>query len=277
MRDIVRERFYDVNDDWEGTIDSFYQDVKGLVSIGVGILADPIRLAMGLPMLRPDGTPASANEIAAEWAKVKALGSGTKEQGNPAAINGWRFARPHTRLRLSKDGLRDTLLGKLHLHDLALAKHFPDWETWPADAQMALHNWAWGVGPAAPYPKMFAALRARKFRAAAEEIKILYQRADGTMEEISGLVPRNRANRALLINAAFVDELGLDPDVLIWPRNLETDPLDPEDETQPNHTPSARPAPSHHSALSRMNEALEAAREFPRDFNDPDDEPPKAA
>ncbi len=281
MRDVVREAFYDFSEPYEGAVNSFYQDVKGLVSIGVGILADPIQLALGLPMVKPDGSPAGRDDIAAEWMAVKALGSGTKEQGNQAAIHGWRYARPHTRLRMTEQGLRDSLLGKLHLHDLALAKHFPEWDTFSADAQLALHSWAWGVGTASPYPKMFAALRRKDFRAAAAEIMIKYQRADGKMEEISGLKPRNRANRALLLNAAYVQDFGLDPNRLWWPRQLETDPLGPEDETEPRETPSAPPRPSHHQVFSRMNEALDASREAYRRERDseppPPDTPPEAA
>ncbi len=277
MRDVVREAFYEFNAPMEGEVPYFYQDVKGLVSIGVGILADPFLLAQRLPMLRQDGTPASPNEIAAEWSAVKALGTGTKEQGNPAAIHGHLFAKPHTRLRLSPDGLRDTLLGKLHLHDLALRKRFFDFEEWPADAQLALHSWAWGVGPAAGYPRMSEALLRRDFRAAAEQVMIKYQRADGKMEEISGLKPRNRANRALLLNAAYVQELGLDPDKLWWPRQLETDPLGPEDETQPNETPSARPDPLRAQTVTRFDEALEADRARYRRERDSDPPPPDEA
>lgn len=275
MRDVVREAFYSFNAPLEGEVPYFYQDVKGLVSIGVGILADPIHLAMRLPMVNPDGSSASANEIAAEWAKVRALGSGTKEEGNQAAIHGHLFAKPHTRLRMTKEGLQDSLLGKLHLHDLALARRFPGYETWPADAQLAIHSWAWGVGPAAPYPKMSASLNRRDFRAAAGEVMIKYQRADGKMEELYGLKPRNKANRALLINAAYVEEFGLDPERLWWPRMLETDPLGPEDDTEPKTIPSVRPDPLQAKSFSRFAEALDGASEDYRRRRD--DEPPDAA
>jgi GH25 family lysozyme M1 (1,4-beta-N-acetylmuramidase) len=52
---------------------------------------------------------------------------------------------------------------------------------------------------------------------------------------------------------------------------------DPDAETQPNFTPSARPAPPHHHALSRMNEALDASREAYRRERDSEPPPPDDA
>jgi GH24 family phage-related lysozyme (muramidase) len=212
----------------EGAVPYLYQDVLGLVSIGVGILCDPIQLAMNLPMVHPDGRPADRAEIAAEWLRIKGLGKGDHTQGNQAARLGHRFAKPHTRLRLTDEGLRSTLAGKLHIHDVALRKRWPDFEEWPADAQLALHSWAWGVGPAARYPTMSAALLARDFAAAAEQVRMV---ANGV--ELHGLKPRNRANRMLLLNAAVVVADGLDPDVLYWPRDLSAAPVDKDADTQP--------------------------------------------
>lgn len=230
MRDVVRERFYDFNAPLEGEVAYFYQDVLGLVSIGVGILCDPIQLAMNLPMVHPDGSPATRNDIAAEWAKVKALGSGDHLSGNPAARGGHLYAKPHTRLRLTPEGLRLTLAGKLNQNDVFLRHRFADFEEWPADAQMAIHSLAWGCGPAFRFPKCEAALRVKDFRTAAEECRMV---ANGV--ELFGLKPRNRANRMLLINAAIVHEQGLSPDTLYWPRDL-TAAVGPEDETleEPN-------------------------------------------
>lgn len=270
MRDAVRSAFYDFNAPMEGEVPWLYQDVLGLVSVGVGILCDPMGLALRLPFVHLDGTPATTTDIAAEWARIKNLGTGTHEQGNPAARGGHLFAKRHTTLRLTEEGLRLTLEGKLHQNDVYLRGRFPAFEEWPADAQMAIHSLAWGCGPAFRFPKLEAALKAKDFRTASGEVRMV---ANGV--ELNGLKPRNAANRALLINAAYVDKLSLNPDKLWWPRQLETDPLGPEDDTEPRETPSAPPRPSHHQVFSRMNEALEASREAYRD--DRDDEPPDAA
>lgn len=212
MKPAVREAFYDFNTPFEGAVPYFYQDVLGLVSIGVGILTDPIGLALSLPMVKLDGSPATQAEIVAEWHRIKALGSGTYQTGNDAAKKGHLYAKPHTTLRLTDTGLRSTVDGKLLLNDSILQKRFPDFDTWPADAQLAIHSLAWGCGPAFRFPKLEAALKARDFATAANEVRMV---ANGV--ELHGLKPRNAANKKLLLNAALVEESGIDPDTLYWP------------------------------------------------------------
>ncbi len=238
MRDVVRERFYDFNAKFEGEVDYFYQDVLGLVSIGVGILCDPIQLCLGLnlPLVHPDGSPASRNDIAAAWTKIKALGSGDHTQGNPAARGGHLYAKPHTRLRLTKEGLRLSLEGKLHQMEQHLIKRFPDFESWPADAQMAILSLSWGCGPAFRFPKLEKALKELDFRTASTEVRMV---ANGV--ELYGLKPRNTANRIMLQNAAIALNT-MDPNVLFYPTDLETKPVGPDDETIEEVVPEQRPS-----------------------------------
>jgi hypothetical protein len=227
MRDAVRDAFYDFNRVFEGDIPYLYQDVLGLVSVGVGILCDPVELAYHLPFVRADGSPASRTEIILEWRKIKALGAGDYKSGNPAAKNGHLYARPHTSLRLTEEGLRSTLLGKLNQNVAYLRNRFPEWDSWPADAQLGVLSLAWGCGPAFRFPKCEAALRAKDFRTAAAECRMV---ANGV--ELYGLKPRNKANRILLTNAAVA--MGrLDPDVLYYPAELDAAPVDLDAETQP--------------------------------------------
>lgn len=239
MRQSVRDAFYDFNVAFEADIPYFYQDVLGLVSIGVGILCDPIQLCLGmnLPMVHPDGRPATRNDIAAEWAVIKGLGSGDYTQGNPAAINGHLFAKRHTRLRLTNEGLRSTLEGKLNHNDLVLRQRFPDFETWPADAQLAIHSLAWGCGAAFRFPKCEAALKTLDFATAAEEVRMV---ANGV--ELNGLKPRNKANKILLKNAAYAHGAKLDPDTLFWPRDMDGF-VHNNDDTLPEIVPVVRPDP----------------------------------
>lgn len=225
MRASVRAAFYAFNVPFEAAIPYLYQDVLGLVSIGVGILCDPVDLAYSLPLVHGDGTPATRAEIASEWMRIKSLGKGDYKSGNPAAVKGHGYAKPHTTLRLTAEGLRSTLDRKMLLHDGVLGRRFADFEQWPADAQLALHSWAWGVGPRAGYPKMTAALARRDFRAAAEEVMIKARRDDGKFVELHGLKPRNAANRQLLVNAAVVETLGWDPEPIHWPRDLDAHPF----------------------------------------------------
>ena len=51
---------------------------------------------------------------------------------------------------------------KLGQMDAYLAKRFPEWEEWPADAQLATLSMAWACGPAFRFPRLEAALRAQE-------------------------------------------------------------------------------------------------------------------
>jgi len=84
---------------------------------------------------------------------------------------------------------------------------------------------ALACGPAFRFPKLEAALRSLDFRTAAIEC---FMPEEAT---ISGLRPRNRANKVLYLNAALSHELTLDPDHLYYPIDLATDP--PDGDTHP--------------------------------------------
>src|SRR5690242_21318627 len=78
MHPSVRSQFRAFNEPFEGSVPYMYLDIKGLVTVGVGNLIDPVELATALPFRFKDkpgiGTPgalASTNQIAAEWRKLK--------------------------------------------------------------------------------------------------------------------------------------------------------------------------------------------------------------
>lgn len=214
MRESVRKAFYKFNAPMEGEVPYFYQDVKGLVSIGVGLLCDPLHLALHLPMVDLMGRTATEEDITREWNKIKALGHGTFTEGNPAARGGHLYAKPHTTLRLTAEGLERTLLGKLAQVDAFLTKRFPDYEQWPADAQLGTLSLAWACGPAFRFPKLEAALKAGDFTTASIECFMPEEKT------ISGLRPRNRANRILYENAEIVKNCMYPYETLYWPREL---------------------------------------------------------
>lgn len=222
MRDAVRSKAYDFNTEFESDIPFFYQDVKGLVSIGVGLLCDPMHGtgALNLPLVKLDGTPAGRDEIAAEWLKIKSLPPDSR--GRTAAQLGWTYAKPHTTLHLTDEGLRFTFDRKLAQNLATLKRGFPEFDEWNADAQLGAISLAWAVGPgywspdagARYFPKCTAAMRARDWFTASTECFLPEE------SRIGGLRPRNKANRILFMNAAAVDQQGLDPDVLHYPRDL---------------------------------------------------------
>lgn len=261
MRPSVRAAYHRFSEPLEGRVPFMYLDVKGLVTVAVGNLIDPMSMALHLPFDRPDGTRATQAEIVTDWLRVKGR--------QDLAKHGGMFFRNVAQLRLSEANLDRIVERKLDSVDAQLAHLFPAWSSWPADAQLALLSWAWAVGAAAKYPRMLAALRAGDFLAAAGECTINPQR--GT------IVKRNQHNRRLLKNAAAVVQGGLDPDLLYWPRDLIEDnaetvpalPDDPDDETT-----DVIPVPEMREPPFAKVTIIHPRIDFPkRNYPDPDDEP----
>ena len=168
---------------FEGSVPTLYQDTKGLVTVGVGNLVDPVLRAVPLPFQRPDGTLAGEEEIAAEWARVKAL---------PPGLVARRYATPDA-LRLSPEAIDALVRSQLEANVERLKRSFPDLDSYPDPAVLAIFGMAWamGAGFAAAWPKFSAAVRARRWRDAADQCRIRDANVD-----------RNEAHRALFLEAA---------------------------------------------------------------------------
>lgn len=186
----------DFNKPLEGRYSHAYRDVLGLVTVGVGNLCDPIGLALALPWQHPDGTPATRDEVAADWHRVKAL---------PAGMVAWRYAGSHP-LVLSDEAIDALVMRQLHANAAILAAFFPDFATYPAPAQQALLSMAWacGAGSVRPgvtspeWPRLQAAVRLRAWLEAAEQCAI------STVDN-GGVRARNDLDRALLLQAAVLE------------------------------------------------------------------------
>lgn len=228
MRDVVREAFVPLTVAFEGGyIDWLFPDVKKLISTGFGLLMDPMGLAIGLPWRHPDGSLASREEIALEWSRLKNF-----VEENPGS-EFWSYKKfaDKTTIRLGKEGLYQAFQGKVNQMEGVLRQGFPEWDDWPADAQLGTMSMAWACGPGfwSPsaghnyWPKLTAALRARDWAAASVECFMNEERKN------PGIIPRNKANRILFMNAAA----GLDPSVLYWPRDLAAAEDSPDTEPAP--------------------------------------------
>lgn len=207
MRQSVRNAFHDFSAPLEGRdVPFFYLDyrkppLRCLVTIWLGNLC-PLSMAITLPMVHPDGRLATKSEIAAAWNLVD-------ERQDLGKHGGMVFGgMKGNELRLPKEAGEAMVTRKLNETDRTLRGMFSDWDDWPACAQLAVISWAWAVGPASPYPRMLAALRAGDFAAASTECDVTPKR--GT------IVTRNECNRVLLLNAGRVRDYHLDPDMLDW-------------------------------------------------------------
>ena len=206
---------------FEGRVPYMYLDIKGLVTVGVGNLIDPVELAQTLPFRfknRPGignpGSPATPDQIASEWRTLK---------NSPSLANKtFSDCDPITSLELTEDSIDALILDRLTKNESFLKRQpwFVDFDTWPADAQLGLLSMTWAMGPAGPGG--FA-----NFRMACQKLDFNTAAAECKMNEAGnpGLIPRNQANFTLFSNAAIVlagagTPSGLQAANLYYPRVL---------------------------------------------------------
>jgi GH24 family phage-related lysozyme (muramidase) len=209
MYDSVRNAFIGFTTNYEGRINWMYLDIKGLVTIGIGNLIDPVELAVGLPMVQKSGgAAASEDDIRSEWATVK----GHTE----LAQQGWRAAGAVTNLTISDADIDTLVLAKLEANATALknTSEFSGFESWPADAQLGILSMAWGLGPGfgPSWPHFRAACGAGDWNTAAAQCRI-----DETGNP--GVRRRNDADQQLFQNAAAAVASGADLSTLWYPNS----------------------------------------------------------
>lgn len=180
-------------DRFEGTSLSMYLDRSGLVRVGVGMVIDPLSLALRLPFVhRLDKSAATQEEITAAWQAVK-QSRAPRERGSP----GRSVPADLMLLSTTCDRLFARRLERLTEVLAYMVCEFAELPDWPADAQLALIGIGWELGPGfarrGRWPALRAACAARDFKKAAASCQI---------PEAS--VSRNHAHRHLFTNAANV-------------------------------------------------------------------------
>jgi hypothetical protein len=182
----------------EGNVAHMYLDTKGLVTIGIGNLIDPISLALTLPFQFKvnnragvaGGKPATVKEIEAEWLSLK---------NSPNRLlltrSGASASARVTDLELSPASRQRLFDRVTNAHEAQLTTYFASFPNWPGDAQLGVMAMAWGLGVYFPpkFPKFTAACQVQDFDAAARECNISSWRAE-----------RNQASVRFSTNAACV-------------------------------------------------------------------------
>jgi hypothetical protein len=223
----------------EGLGYGLYPDIKGLMTSGMGNLMEPVSVAQAAPFKKgaPIGGPAtedmpaaSAQEIADEWSRIRAMSPVALATGKPAASDlaaaGGLSARAKgvTTLNLTPAGVQGIIANKLASNDTILRRNYPAYDSWPLDAQIALHSMAWAMGPAFNFPSFKAASQGAipNFAAMADQCFINTYGPDGvTKVPNAGLVPRNVANKKLLMNAHnLMHTPGADITKLYYPNDV---------------------------------------------------------
>lgn len=201
------EQYHAFSAPLEGRVPGMYVDCLGLITCAVGCLIDPSSLALQAHWVLEDGSPASDAQIVADWSLLKA------GKDHFSKLH-WKYALAATKCRLTEDEIDRLVQHRLALAEADMRRAFPEWDTLPADAQLACLSMCWAVGSGWPGPNHFPHLaecvREQDWAGCVANCEI---RTAGN----PGVVPRNAKNKLCFLNAAAVKSAGSDPGVLHWP------------------------------------------------------------
>jgi hypothetical protein len=193
----LHHMYIDMHRDAAGNLDR-------LVTTGTGNLSDPMSEALRLPWRRPDGSLATQDEIAADWTAIKNFHEDNPTGGNSAA------QQAVTTLRLDQAALDDIFNARLALNEKNLRQLAPQYDSWPAAAQVGINSMAWamGTGNVATFHNFLAAVNrlSPDFTTAATESHIR-----------NASVARNTDTAQLFNEAASVLSQNLDPNTIFFP------------------------------------------------------------
>jgi hypothetical protein len=206
---LLRCMYLDEHEDADGQLEP-------LVTTGMGDLIDDgpaskdrAAPAVDLEWTNRDGTPATVEQIRAEFARVLALKS--------LALRGGGAFVASAQLTLTEASLERSIEATLSDDDDVLRRELGGtlYDDAPADAQLGMLSMSWALGPAFPhgYPRWLAAVRAGRWSDAADECAIAHP-------VNPSIASRNAANRVLFRNAGVVAARGLDRSALAYPRVL---------------------------------------------------------
>lgn len=191
----------------EGELNYMYLDSEAKVTTNIGNLIDSVPDALMVAWYHnSDNVQATPDEVSTEWYNVK--NSGTAGMGGGSAAS-----KAVTTLHLNPDGMAMLFNNRLQSNETILKGRFPNWASWPADAQFAAHSMAWMDGASFNFPNLVAKANAGDFFGAAQE-----SHTDDTSN--SGITRRNIADFVAWNNAGQVAANGSDVSVLNYPNDL---------------------------------------------------------
>lgn len=182
IRDSAISRF----EQYEGNIAHFYKDTKDKVTIGIGHMVPTADAAVSLPLTRAS-RPATDAQKRACWTTIS---------GKPSGQTANSYGQ-FTDCRLSTTDSKALLKTRLEQDVIDLKRKFSQLDTFPWDAQDALLDMIFNLGPtrfnANAWPNLFRAVNAKDWKRAADECN----RPDVQPE-------RNQAIKALFQAAADI-------------------------------------------------------------------------
>ena len=170
---------------FEGCIPSMYLDTVGNVTCGVGFLLETALIAQGFPWYidRACTIPATPQEIAAAWVRVKAMAPGRIPS----------FYTYDGCLQLLQSDIDLHLLAILDQTDENLQRDYPGFEDFPLSIKMALADMDYNLGDGTlrnTYPRFDFAVDTKSWDVAAQEchrLGISKERNDWTQQQFESV------------------------------------------------------------------------------------------
>jgi GH24 family phage-related lysozyme (muramidase) len=147
---------------FEGCVSWMYRDTVGRVTVGVGLMLPDAATACALPFQTAVGAAATAEQIAAEFARVEALAMGKLPS----------FYRAAGSLALPEPVIDQKLSAVLTGFEATLRAHLTGYDALPDGVKMALLDMAYNLGPEGllkSYPRMIHAVETGAWADAAAE------------------------------------------------------------------------------------------------------------
>lgn len=147
---------------YEGYVRHMYLDTKGYVTTGIGHMMPNANEAQKVKFMRADGSPASPDEIKADYMSVKKA-----EEGGKASIY-----KRYTKLHLT-----DTEITRLTNNHLAnfysgLKRIYPEFDDYPKNVRFALFDMIYNLGEGGlrdKFPNFNKAIKTRAWAEAADQ------------------------------------------------------------------------------------------------------------
>ena len=175
--------------EFEGSVPYMYLDTRGLVTVGVGHMIPSAADAKKLKFFHRKGRKhATPDEIATEYDRVDAM-----DQGHAASFYG-----PSAQLEMHQHEITSLLMHQIRGFETKLKANFPQFDTYPEDAQLGLLDMAYNLGTSkliSSFPTFCKAVKARDWKTAAAECH-----RNGPSDE------RNNKVKQLFLNSAKLDQ-----------------------------------------------------------------------
>lgn len=147
---------------FEGCVPWMYLDTVGLVTVGVGNMLPNAEAACAMPFRATDGLFATAEQVSAEYARVKAMQKG---------MLAWTY-KTHNSPTLSENAIDTIMTADLVSFENGLRALLPAYDSFPDAGKVAMLHMIYNLGARGlpdKFPKLCAAVRAGEWHIAAME------------------------------------------------------------------------------------------------------------